>query len=213
MASPGVLESSTSEISVRLSQPAAERVDGSKLLAFDAIQLLTKSVQNDTQCQANVKTTPGSNDRNNCAIGQSPFNDRPALQSLQEDTTAPFSSFTDSSQPLEHESTVVAHGTSDILPQLQKNQGPSMSSQERSQTALNGDTSLSDMHAGHTVNNSQFPSLTLMDDLFASPEPTQMSEYLSSAEPVLMDEFLSSNDPQFPGLLYMDDIFALGPYG
>lgn len=170
-----------------------------------------KSVQNGIQCQANINTTRTWNNRDNCVIEQFPINDQPAIQSLQ-DTTGPFSSFTDRSQPLEHEPSVLAHSTSNISPQLEEHQNSSISSQERLQTALNGDTSLSDMHAGHTVNNFQLPSLTLMDDLFVSPEPTQMSEYLSSAEPIFMDELLSSNDSQFPGLLYMDDIFALGPY-
>lgn len=106
MASPGVLESNISETS-RSSQPAAERIDGGELLSLNAIHLLMKSVQNGIQ-----------------------FNERPALQSLQEVTSmAPSSSFTDSSQPLELESTVVAHGTSDILSQAQEHQNPSMSSQ------------------------------------------------------------------------------------
>ena len=78
-----------------------------------------------------------------------------------------------------------------------------------SQTAFNDNTyNHSDVQFGLSINESQFPGLTLMDDLFALPEPTQMSEYLSSAEPIFMDELLSTNNSQISGLLYMDDIFA-----
>ena len=51
-----------------------------KSLSIDAIHLLTKSVQNGIQCQANINTTSGFNNPNDCVVEQFPSGDQAALQ-------------------------------------------------------------------------------------------------------------------------------------
>lgn len=175
------------------------------------LHLLTKLVPNDIQYQANMNPTPSSNNHNDCIIESSPFDDCAALQSAREGSLLRTPSSTDNSRPWRHGATAMAHSPSSMLSQTQQHQNPNMSFQEGigSQTAFNDNTyNHSDVQFGLSINESQFPGLTLMDDLFALPKPTQMSEYLSSAEPIFMDELLSTNNSQISGLLYMDDIFA-----
>lgn len=102
-----------------------------KSLSFDAMDPLTKSVQNFIQYQTSVNATAGSNNRNDRVVEQFASGDRATQQSLREGTLLTTPSFTASSRRLEHEATAIVHSASDALSPTQQHQNASMSSRIR----------------------------------------------------------------------------------